>query len=107
MKPEEANVRATILKALASPARLIIVDELSRGDRCGLELLPLLKLDQSVLSRHLAQLQNAGIITSRKEGVKVIHHLECRCILKALDCTMGVLKSQAQRKKRLIESIAV
>lgn len=107
MNQEEADVRARILKALASPARLIIIDELRRGDRCGLELLPLLKLDQSVLSRHLAQLQNAGIITSRKEGVKVIHHLECRCILQALDCTMGVLKSQAQRRKRLMGSIAV
>ena len=107
MNQEEANARAHILKALASPARLIIVDELRRGDRCGLELQPLLGLDQSVLSRHLAQLQNAGIITSRKVGVKVIHHLECRCILQALDCTMGVLKSQAQRRKRLMGSIDV
>ena len=107
MNQEEANASAHILKALASPARLIIVDELRRGDRCGLELQPLLKLDQSVLSRHLAQLQNAGIITSRKEGVKVIHHLECRCILQALDCTIGVIQSQAQRTKRLVRSVAV
>ena len=101
MNNTEAKARADILKALAHPARLIIVDELSRGDQCGCELLPLVGRDQSVLSRHLAQLKNVGIITERRMGTKVYHHLECQCILQALDCTLGVLKSDAKRKTRL------
>lgn len=102
MKHEEAKARARILKALGHPARLLIVDELSRGDRCGCKLLPLLGVDQSVVSRHLACLRNAGIITERKEGLNVIYHLACPCILSALDCTLGVLKSETKRRRAVL-----
>jgi len=100
MKQDEAEARAKILKALAHPARVLVVDELSRGDRCVGELQPLVKVDQSVLSRHLAQLRQAGIVTERRAGVKVIHHLACPCILQALDCTLGVLAAEARRARR-------
>ena len=106
MNREEANARAGILKAIGHPARILIIDELSRGDRCGRDLLPLCGVDQSVLSRHLAQLRHAGVITEQKKGVKVIYHLECVCILQALDCTLGVLKAEARRKGKLANGSA-
>lgn len=102
MNKDEAKARAHILKALGHPARLLIVDELSRGDRCGSELLPLLGVNQSVVSRHLASLRNAGIITERKEGVKVIYHLACVCILNALDCTVDVIKAENKRRTAVL-----
>jgi DNA-binding transcriptional ArsR family regulator len=104
MNLHQATARATILKALANPVRLLVVDELSRGDRCVCDLLPLARVDQSVLSRHLAVLKNVGIVTERREGVKVIHHLECPCILQALDCTVGVMKSEATRQGKLLDA---
>jgi ArsR family transcriptional regulator len=104
MKHEEAKARARILKALGHPARLLIVDELRRRDRCGCELLPLLGVDQSVVSRHLALLRNAGVVTERKEGLKVIYHLACPCILNALDCTLGVLKAETKRRKAVMRT---
>jgi DNA-binding transcriptional ArsR family regulator len=104
MKHEEAKARARILKALGHPARLLIVDELSRGNRCGCELLPLLGVDQSVVSRHLAHLRNAGLVTERKQGLKVIYHLACPCILNALDCTVGVLKAETKRRKAVLRA---
>jgi DNA-binding transcriptional ArsR family regulator len=99
---EEAQARAKILKAMAHPARLILVEALSRGDRCVCDLQPLLAVDQSVLSRHLAHLKYAGIVTERREGVRIIHHLECPCILDALDCTLGVMKADAKRRNRIL-----
>jgi DNA-binding transcriptional ArsR family regulator len=102
MNHEEAKARARILKALAHPARLIIVEALSRGDRCVCELLPLLDLDPSVVSRHLASLKNAGIVTERRDGVRAIHHLECPCILNALECTLGVMKSEVRRRGKVL-----
>ena len=104
MNRDEAEARARILKALAHPARVILVEALSRGDRCVGELQPLVKIDPSVLSRHLAQLKQAGIITERKAGVKGIHHLACPCILQALDCTLGVLRAEAKRTSRWMPS---
>jgi len=98
----QAAARARVLKALAHPVRLLIVDELSRADRCGCELLPLLGVDQSVVSRHLAHLRNAGILTERREGAKVMYHLACPCILQAIECTLAVLKASSSRQAGLL-----
>lgn len=103
MNSAEAKARARILKALGHPARVLILDALGRGDRCGSELLPLLGVDQSVVSRHLAHLRNAGIITERREGAKVMYHLACPCIMQALECTVGVLKAEAKRHAGLVK----
>ena len=104
MKHEDAIARAKILKALSNPTRLMMVDELSRGDCCVTDLKFLSAVDFSVISRHLAQLKQAGIVTERRAGLRNIHHLECPCILRALDCTLGVLRSDAQRKGRLTQA---
>ena len=102
MQNDEAVVRAKILKALAHPLRLRLVDELSGGDRCGCELLAGAEVDQSVLSRHLAHLTHAGIVSERKNGRKVIYHLDCPCILQALNCTLGVVREVARKQSRLL-----
>jgi len=86
------------MKALASPVRLMIIDELSRGERCVCELQPLFALDQSTLSRHLAALKNVGIVTERREGTRVVHRLATPCILNVFGCVMGVLQAEARCK---------
>jgi ArsR family transcriptional regulator len=102
MKYEEAKARADIMKALAHPIRFLIVDALSRGDLCVNELNKLADVDQSTLSRHLAQLKKVGIVSERKEGTKVIHHLACPCILQAVDCSMQVLKIELDRRRKVL-----
>lgn len=102
MNYEEAKARAAILKALAHPIRFLIVDALSRGDLCVTELNRLVDVDQSTISRHLAQLKKTGIVTQRKEGAKVIHHLACPCILQAVDCSMQVLKIELERRRKVL-----
>jgi len=103
MNNSEASERARILKALSHPARLRIVDELSRGERCGCEFIPMLGLDQSVVSRHLASLRNCGILTERRDGVRILYRLATPCILRALDCTLDVLRQNAARRAELLE----
>jgi len=104
MKRDDAVARAKILKAMANPTRLMMVEELSRGDRCVADLRFLARVDPSVISRHLAQLKHVGIVTERRAGLRVIHHLECPCILQALDCTVGVMREDAARKMRQVET---
>lgn len=98
MRNEEATAKAAILKAIAHPARVILLEALKDADLCVNDLCGLLDVDQSVVSRHLAHLKRAGIVSERREGVKSIHSLACPCILQALDCTLGVLKSELRRK---------
>jgi DNA-binding transcriptional ArsR family regulator len=102
MNMEQARIKAEIMKAMSHPIRIILVDALSKGDRCVCELQPLVGIDQSTLSRHLSQLKRAGIVSERKEGVKVIHHLETPCILKAFDCAEKVLQQRHARQAALM-----
>ncbi len=102
MNVSQATARAEILKTLAHPVRILIVDELSRGERCACDLLPKVGIDVSVLSRHIAQLRRAGIVSERRDGVRRILRLECPCILEALNCTAGVLKSRLRRHTRAL-----
>ena len=98
MNYTHAKARADILKALAHPIRILFVDALSQGDMCVSELNKLVDVDQSTISRHLSQLKKVGIVSERKEGMKVIHHLECPCMLQAVGCTVDVLKNTARRR---------
>lgn len=104
MNYEQAKVRAEILKALAHPIRVILVEALRQRERCVCELNELVDLDQSTVSRHLAQLKRAGIVGERRQGTKIIHHLECPCMLQAIDCTVGVMEKKAKRHREAMKS---
>jgi len=67
--------KADILKALAHPIRLAIVEALSGGEHCVCEIQPLLGITQSNLSQHLAILREQGIVDARKDGTRVIYWL--------------------------------
>ena len=104
MNDDELQAGAKVMKALASPVRLKLVDELSRGERCICELQPLFPKDKSTLSRHIAELRNAGIVAERREGVRCYLRLQSPCILKIFDCALGVIQSEARRHVALAES---
>ena len=62
---------AEIGQALAHPTRLQILRLLAKGELCGCEIVPEFGLDQSGVSRHLAVLRRAGLIDSRRDGVRI------------------------------------
>lgn len=84
------KAQAQVLKALAHPGRLLIVDELSRGERCVCELAALLGVEMPTASRHLAQLRHAGIVEDEKRGVQVFYRLKTPCVLNFFRCIAEV-----------------
>lgn len=64
-----------IFKALADETRLRIVALLTRGELCVCDLMSILDLPQSTVSRHLAYLRNAGLVTDRRQGVWMYYRL--------------------------------
>ncbi len=84
--------RAEIIKAMAHPSRLFIVDQLKKGERCVCELTDMIGADTSTVSKHLSVLKNAGIIEDRKDGLKVFYKLKCVCVLDFFSCVEKVLK---------------
>jgi len=84
------KTNAGIIKALAHPSRLFIVEELSRGERCVCELTDMIGSDVSTVSRHLLVLKNAGIVRDDKRANQVFYNLRTPCILNFLGCIEAV-----------------
>ncbi len=101
MDRELYEYRAHILKALAHPSRLVMVDALSEGERCVCELQELVGSDMSTVSKHLALLKAAGIVSDRKQGLKVFYRLEITCLKGFLDCADAVVRNNARTQERV------
>ncbi len=97
------QTRAKIIKALAHPTRLFIVDELARaGERCVCELTEMVGADMSTVSKHLAILKQAGLVEDRKHGSAVYYRLRVKCITNFFQCVESVLKCNAKEQQRLL-----
>ena len=64
-----------ITKALADRQRLRILMWLQKGELCVCQIVELLKLSPSTVSKHLSILRSAGLVESRKDGRWVYYHL--------------------------------
>ena len=67
--------RARLLKVMAHPMRLEILDIIRRSDECVCHLSAVLDKPQPDVSQQLAVLRNAGVITDRKDGNLVYYGL--------------------------------
>lgn len=70
-----ARLEADLFRALGHPTRLRILQMLRREERCVCEILEALQLEQSNVSQHLAVLRQAGLVTSRRDGMRVMYSL--------------------------------
>jgi DNA-binding transcriptional ArsR family regulator len=90
--------RAKILKAMAHPSRLFIIEKLSERAHCVCELTEMIGADTSTVSKHLSILKNAGIISDRKEGTMVYYSLKAPCLLKFLGCVETVIEQNIKQQ---------
>lgn len=81
----ETTSLTRIGKALSHPLRERMLWLLAAGERCGCEFAPELGVDPSVVSRYLAVLERAGLVTSRREGVRVMWRLADGQLLEVLE----------------------
>jgi ArsR family transcriptional regulator len=102
-KQASLEARAAVIKAIAHPTRLFIVEELAQGNKCVYELTEMLGVDTSTVSKHLSVLKNAGIVEDEKKGLMVIYTLTMPCILKLMGCIESVLKQRAKKQMELVK----
>jgi DNA-binding transcriptional ArsR family regulator len=100
----QMEARARVMKALAHPTRLFIVDELSRGERCVCELTDGIGADVSTVSKHLSVLKRAGIVRDDKRGVQVFYRLRVPCILNFFGCVEAVLEEVGRKSASTAEA---
>ncbi len=102
-KQANLEARAAILKALAHPTRLCIVDELSRGEKCVAELAELTGADMSSVSKHLSLLKAVGLAQDERRGVQVFYSLSAPCVVGFFDCLESVIHSRIQSHLELLK----
>jgi ArsR family transcriptional regulator len=95
--------RAKIIKALAHPTRLFLVDRLRQHhEKCVCELTEMVGTDTSTVSRHLAVLKGAGILEDEKRGSMVYYRLRVKCVVDFCACIESVLECNAKLQQELL-----
>ena len=102
MSSELYQLQADVCKAIAHPTRIEILQLLREGERCVCEIFPAMKIEQPNVSRHLSVLKKAGILSSRKEGLKVIYTVNDQRIYQALDLITDILREQLNSKQSIL-----
>lgn len=78
---------AAVFKALGHPTRLWMVEQLRDGQEvCVGEFVKNVGAEFATISRHLAMLKSAGIVTCEKHGREIHYRLVCPCVMNVVDC---------------------
>ena len=96
--------RAEILKALAQPTRLKIIDFLRDGERCVCEIFPAIAEEQSNTSRHLNMMLSSGVLSRRKDGLKIYYVIKHPEILEVMDIVSHIVKQDITGRHRLLKA---
>lgn len=96
------EARARILKVLAHPTRLFMVDELAKQERCVAELTEMVGADMSTISKHLSQLKAVGLLEDEKRGTQVFYRLARPCVLNFFSCLEAVMQENLQQQIFLV-----
>jgi ArsR family transcriptional regulator len=80
---------AEILRAVAHPVRLRMIEVLERGEHSVTELQDSLGTTQSLTSQHLGHLKVRGILKSRKKGNVALYSIENVDVVKVIRCIRG------------------
>lgn len=101
MSDDILELKANVLKALGQPTRLKILELLRNGERCVCEIFPAIREEQSNVSRHLAILKAAGILTSRKEKQMVHYRVRDPQVFKLLEAVTALLRADIDARRTL------
>ncbi len=105
MEERVLEMKAEVLKALAQPTRLKILELLRNGERCICEIVPAINGEQSNISRHISLMQKSHLVTTRKDGVKVMVKVKDPKIFEILDSIGTVLKNRVSEQSKLMRSL--
>lgn len=87
LDPERLELAASMLKAMAHPMRIAILNYLEGGKKLTVtEIHELLGIEQSTTSHHLGILKDKGVLCSRREGKNTYYYMKYDMIGQIMDC---------------------
>ena len=97
--------QSEIAKALGHPLRVAVLEFLRTDEKCVCDIAKFVGSEQSNVSKHLSLMTNAGILESRKEGLKVFYKIKTPCVLEFLDCMKKCIKSGIEAESKLLKNL--
>jgi ArsR family transcriptional regulator len=91
---EAYDRQAEILKALAHPVRLQILDILRDGEQCVCHIEAVLRHRQAYISQQLMTLRRAGLVADRKDGLRVYYRITDRSVFRVLDPARSMVEHE-------------
>lgn len=93
---DQNTYMAEIFNALAHPSRLEILDLLRDGEACVCHIQAMLEQRQAYISQHLNVLRQAGLVASRKEGLRVYYQVSDPRLYEVIDQVGAILRSSGK-----------
>ena len=97
--------QSEILKAVDHPVRLAVIDYLRGGEMCVCDIAEHVNSERSNVSKHLSLMVSAGVLESRKDGLKVFYKIKRNCILNFIDCINNCIIAEITQDAELIKLI--
>jgi ArsR family transcriptional regulator len=86
MNVKTAEHVAEVLKAVAHPVRLQIVELLEAGEMCVGDIVEALGGKQAITSQQLNMMKDKGVLGCRRDGARVYYHIENKNVIRLLHC---------------------
>ncbi len=105
MKKDAYRLLARTIKSLAHPTRLAILSLLGEGEVCVCDLEPALDLRQANISQHLAVLRRANLVTSRRDGLRILYRVTDPRVFKALDLLSSITHDRLEQARQALAAL--
>jgi ArsR family transcriptional regulator len=100
------DLQARSFRALAHPARVAMLDMMRNGPICSCEIEPMLRLTQSNVAKHLAILRDSGLVSSYRDGSRVMCQVTDPRVFVALDAIRAAAHAQLEAVTQAFAAVA-
>ncbi|MBI5017878.1 MAG: winged helix-turn-helix transcriptional regulator [Deltaproteobacteria bacterium] len=100
--PKALAWRAEILKAMAQPTRLAILEFLRGGEECVCRIFPAIGGNQPNISKHLNLMKKAGVLESRQEGTMTFYWIKDTRVFEILDLVDEMMRRETRERLKAV-----
>ncbi len=97
------DLQSEILSAICHPNRIKILKAIQQKALCNCEIMPMIGLEQSNLSRHLKSMEKSGVLVSWKEGLRVNYRIADERIMEILKLAEEISISNIEKINKFIK----
>ncbi|MBI2385585.1 MAG: winged helix-turn-helix transcriptional regulator [Elusimicrobia bacterium] len=100
------KIKSDFLRSLAHPVRLEIIEFLRQGESSVGHMVQEFGVEQSAISKHLAILRQAGLVSSRHEKVTVYYSIRDKEIFRVLRPIAHILSKRLQDSRAVLDRLS-